>query len=32
LWSWHLALTVSTTSGGPPQGGGPGRTPEKQLR
>ncbi len=28
-WSWHLALTVSTTSGGQGEAGGPGKTPEK---
>ncbi len=28
-WSWHLALTVSSTSGGQGEAGGPGKTPEK---
>jgi len=28
-WSWHLALTASSTSGGQGEAGGPGKTPEK---
>jgi len=28
-WSWHLALTVTPTSGGQGEAGGPGRTPER---
>jgi hypothetical protein len=28
VWSWHLALTVSSTQGGQQQGGGPGKPPE----
>ena len=28
-WSWHLALTFTTTSGGQGEAGGPGKTPEK---
>ncbi len=27
-WSWHLALTFSSTSGGQGEAGGPGKTPE----
>ncbi len=29
-WSWHLALTVASTTGGAPEAGGPGHTPERQ--
>ena len=28
-WSWHLALTVTSTTGGQGEAGGPGKTPEK---
>ncbi len=31
-WSWHLALTDSTTSGGQGEAGGPGKSPEVNRR
>ena len=31
-WSWHLALTFSSTSGGQGEAGGPGKTPERSRR
>ena len=29
-WSWHLALTNTSTTGGQGEGGGPGMSPEVQ--
>ena len=31
-WSWHLALTFSSTSGGQGEVGGPGKSPEARRR